>query len=1258
MVAVKYLLKAQPLFCGITASLHLYATGNKYGPFMSKKIVVLLLLALSLQQTFAQKTTAKKYPSLLWEITGNGLKKPSYLFGTMHVSRKMAFHLSDSFYFAIKNADAVALELNPDIWQGQMARMDKLKTEYSNYVRPGNGDYLTENSFRLKKYEDELKAALSTEPSVVNSLLYRSYKPQEDFEEDTFLDLYIFQTGKKLGKRGTGVENYYETEKIVLEAYGDMANEKKKKSVDTDGESMVDIAEKIEDAYKRGDLDLMDSLDNMVERSAAFREKFLYLRNEIQANSMDSIMKKSSLFVGVGSAHLPGPRGVIELLRKKGYTLRPIKMANRNATQKDVVDKLTVPVVFNTVQSEDGFYKVDVPGQLYDVTEDYLLLDRRQYSDMSNGSFYQVTRVKTHAAFINQPEEQVKKKTDSLLYENIPGKIIKKVALTKNGYSGYDITSRTRRGDLQRYNILITPFEILIFKMSGKENYILGKEGNRFFSSIAVKERNNNSARYSPPGGGFVVTLPQQPFFVYEKAGRDGNRTWTYEAADKTTGSAYLIIKKSIYNFDFLDEDTFELKLIEESFRSPDYFERQISRKLCSFNGYPCLEVQEKMKDSSLVMAHHIIKGAHYFSIAIRTNDPNEADSFFRSFNFTPFKYGGSQVFTDTFMHFTVHTPVAPSIDTGYRAVIEKVSKAAKGNYYNEYSSYADNKSAYFFSDSTGEAVMVGIEKMSDYYYGRDTAIFWSRQINDFDGNGEMLISNKKYFLRPGGVNGYTFNITDTGSSKKVFAATLLKNNYLFNILTMSDTLNSQSSFTSGFLNSFTADASAEGRNIFENPIDTFFAHLFSTDSATLSKAQKAIAEVYYGEVGVPNIIAALKKLSPGYKNYYDVKARLIAELGYIRDTSKAVVVDHLKNIYTQTADTSIFQNEVIEALARHKTKYATTTFKELVLQDPPVFDNNSYSYSNFFNSFEDTLALAAHLYPEILQLTSINDYKEPVMSLLVMLVDSGYIQPAQYDSWFSKIFFDAKLALKKQKVNEEKRMEEENKKADEYEDTDDAYPSRYGSNELSDELKKYAVLLIPFFQTNVNVTKYFDKLLQSRDDEVRMNAAIVLLRNNKPVPDTVFLSLAANENLRGKLYASLEEIKRLDRFPATYKNQVSIARSYMLMDKSFNKVDSVVLMGKQNAGYKGKKGTVYFFKYRVKKDDDWKIGISGLQPENETEVGSDNKICSMTDKKLKEEKPALEQFQEQLKKILFNFHPSARNFYETSRYGNYNYRY
>ena len=83
---------------------------------MSKKRYAALAAVIMIScAAYGQQKPAPKYPSLFWEITGNGLQKPSYLFGTMHVSNKLAFHLSDSFYHALKSVDAVALELNPDL---------------------------------------------------------------------------------------------------------------------------------------------------------------------------------------------------------------------------------------------------------------------------------------------------------------------------------------------------------------------------------------------------------------------------------------------------------------------------------------------------------------------------------------------------------------------------------------------------------------------------------------------------------------------------------------------------------------------------------------------------------------------------------------------------------------------------------------------------------------------------------------------------------------------------------------------------------------------------------------------------------------------------------------------------------------------------------------------------------------------------------------------------------------------------------------
>src|SRR5258708_14942265 len=223
-----------------------------------RKYFVALVLFLSLASSLAaQKRTEKKYPALLWEITGNGLKKPSYLFGTMHVSSKLVFHLSDSFYLVIRNDEVVALELDPQLWQDQLFRFENLQSNLRFYTQGAPGDFINEKSFQLERYEDRLKSALSEEPTVINGLLYRTFRTQADFEEDTYLDLYIYQTGKKLGKQATGVENYFQTERLVMEAAQDMMKDRKKKAPDTDGQSAADIDRRAQEPHPKGGLDIL-----------------------------------------------------------------------------------------------------------------------------------------------------------------------------------------------------------------------------------------------------------------------------------------------------------------------------------------------------------------------------------------------------------------------------------------------------------------------------------------------------------------------------------------------------------------------------------------------------------------------------------------------------------------------------------------------------------------------------------------------------------------------------------------------------------------------------------------------------------------------------------------------------------------------------------------------------------------------------------------------------------------------------------------
>lgn len=1221
-----------------------------------KRILPFFILFLSCFSSTRAQQNNNKYQGLLWEITGNGLQKPSYLFGTMHVSSKLAFHLSDSFYYALKNVDAVALELNPELWQAQMVRLVKLNENFTSFSQSSGNDYVSESSFKITYYEDNLKAALSTEPPVVNSLLYRSYKVKEDFEEDTFLDLYIYQAGRKLGKAPAGVEDYYESEKLVMEAYRDMANEKKKKDIDLDGESMGSILQKLQQAYRNGDLDLMDSLDNKMEKSVAFREKFLYKRNDIQADAIDSIIKKRSLFVGVGAAHLPGARGVIDQLRKKGYILRPVKMTDRDASQKEAINAMKVGVTFSNQKAEDGAYNVDVPGPLYSLQSNYQQLNRVQFADMSNGSYYMVTRVKTYASFIHQAPADVAKKTDSLLYEYIPGNIISKKAITRNGYNGLDIVNRTRRGDMQRYHIFYTPFEVLIFKMSGKNNYVDGEEGQRFFSSINLKEYAPVATQFKPGPAGFEVKLPHEPHVYHNNA--DDER-WEYEAIDKTTGDAFLIMKKSVYNYDFLEADSFDLSLIETSFRSADIFDKQVSRFNTSVNGYPALIVKEKLKGGDYVHAMFVIKGPHYYVLAQRSNSSaDKAFTLHKNFSFAPYTYTSNKQYIDTFLRISLATPVTPEIDGGLRTIIEQTMEdAANGNNSNGYITYWKKaRNGLFRDEKSGDLVSVQMQEYPKYYYIKDSAKFWQNEIEEHLSGKDMVLYSKQILSADNGkTTGCFISIRDTASSRVINKLIMLKGKYLFTLSSMSDTLSKENSLSKEIFKSFKPTETVLPENIYQSKLNLFFDDLFSKDSATHKRAQQSISNIFFGPDGSKPLYDAIGKLSIKDKDYFDSKTRLIAELGYIKDSLTNTIPVYLKKIYEQTADTSMFQNEAIMALARLKTDSSYKILKELMLQDPPIFEGSS-DYSSFFGHFYDSLKLSANLFPQLLQLATLNDYKESITGLLVTLVDSGYIQSKEYEDYFSGIYIDGKVALRKQQAKDEKKLEEELKKAAS-EDEDD--PEReYGRGDDDDySLNDYAILLMPFYESNKNVQLFFRKLLTSKDDNVRMNTAVLFLRNNKDVPDSILQKLAADDKYRGLLYEKLEDADRTDKFPKAYANQLALARSYVVMQNEYDKMDSIVFIKKMPASIKNKTGQVYFFKYRIKKTDDWKIAFSGLQPSKDKELSGDDRLTMLTDKKIQKDQPLDDQLNKELKKMVFSFFNSGRNFYQSDYgYGNYKY--
>ena len=362
--------------------------------------------------------------------------------------------------------------------------------------------------------------------------------------------------------------------------------------------------------------------------------------------------------------------------------------------------------------------------------------------------------------------------------------------------------------------------------------------------------------------------------------------------------------------------------------------------------------------------------------------------------------------------------------------------------------------------------------------------------------------------------------------------------------------------------------------------------------------------------------------------------------MGYIKDSAaNYLIIKNLRAIYDKAGDTGTFQNAVLKALAKKKSKESYRLLKQYLLQDPPVFSNR-YEYASFFNDVKDSLQLTKQLFPEILQLSSISDYKDDIISLLVTLVDSNKITAKEYENFYSNIYFDAKLELKKQQGRDEKRSERDDKETDATFQQGNFQPSRIGLNQ-------YAVLLMPFYD-KPQVRSFFEKLIQSKDQSLQLNTAVLFLRKKKPFADTILLNLAAKDEFRGRLYRSLEKAKLLNKFPQQYKTQELIAKSVL----ANNKMDSIVYLSKKPVSFRNKTGVVYFYKYRIKKDDSWKIGISGIQPLNSNEISTENRLVKLTDKKIREDEPLQDQLELQLKRLMISQSKSGRNFYATNNFG------
>ena len=253
------------------------------------KYILFSLFIYHISSTVAQYVNVDK--QLLWEISGNGLKEKSYLFGTLHSNDKRIFDLSDSVYYALDKANLIILEADIfELFKDIDSREDLPNTLYD---KDGKAYTASERASKTT-YGDE-----NGMPQFIDALL-------EEYCHNSNKKFFALEDVKD--QLDLGIKTTFAKRVFINDALNDFSNQK-----------LIDL-------YLKGDI---TAIERFIRANlSADKEQFAALitdRNNKMVHKLDSILKKKeSFFCAIGAGHLAGSEGVINLLRTRGFRLRPV----------------------------------------------------------------------------------------------------------------------------------------------------------------------------------------------------------------------------------------------------------------------------------------------------------------------------------------------------------------------------------------------------------------------------------------------------------------------------------------------------------------------------------------------------------------------------------------------------------------------------------------------------------------------------------------------------------------------------------------------------------------------------------------------------------------------------------------------------------------------------------------------------------------------------------------------------------------------
>jgi uncharacterized protein YbaP (TraB family) len=1156
-----------------------------------KRLALLLLLCAT--SLLAQE---KKYQGLLWEVSGNGLKKNSYLYGSMHVSDKVSYHLSDAFFTHLLNADMVANESEPSTWMDLMGLMGR---------EPYRGK-LYASFFMYPTVKNDLHPLFRSRDYTINHLLFRTSSYQEEYQEDTYLDMFIYRTGRKYGKKTVGLED---TKTSML----NIMNIDYKDSRPSE-ENMIAIQKLLKDTdyqeamtnyYRDKDLDMLDSLTNL-STGEKYLKVMLWDRNTVMVKSIDSLIQKGSLFAAVGAAHLPGKHGIIEMLRAKGYTVKavPAVYTDKGRADKDRIDNYFTKPKYKTYTSPDGVVTLPViDGPVIEDGGDM------QSPDLANGGYINVKRLLLNDYLKKDYKPFDHLSLDSLFYENIPGKILEKKFSTADGYQLYDIKSITKTGNAQRYRYYITPLEIIMVSMAGEKNYVRQFE-NDVFNNLKIKVNGTGWATTGPSRGGYTVSMPGYYVASGEKTNPKIIEDIDFYGYDAQQKANYFVQERTLTDNEQLEDTDFELKRMHLEF----YTQLGIDSTQAAVGSTPVSYTSKASLNGRNIKLKSVINGPKYYLIGSVGGNDAAADKFLSSFAVSPAKNTANyRVFKDTVGLYTIEVP---------RMENEKLDFEGMNRGYNDYDRDEDNvfKELYGnrqFTLPSGQVVDVYYHKYHRHHSIKSIDSIWGKlkkymleDDEDFSGYSEdgfedtdvtyttiaadsastddymatlgsvwhkyirprkaklSLINEKQEFVKEGNYYQYTATCVSDRSSQAIKVRALHRNGTTYVLNTVVDkNYKADDPALEKLFSSFTLldDPKAE-----DLPQDRFALFMEDARSPHDSIRKSTLGGIEHLQLTKEDR-GALEKFIESFefkKEETNALTELYEKLGELKDEAS---IPFFERQYKREDTNAAIQFAVLNALTQYESDKAYKIIGALMEYDLPISDR-SYSVTSLFNRFGWDTMHSAVLFPDIMQYYTIAEYQEPVIDFAAKLIQEKEVKPKKLKAYKKMLLTNTRLELKRAKSRKAMReMQERN------------YYGSYNNGALG----TYMQLLYPF-RNDKDVKKVFDAIAALDVEETNLELARLEIKNGD-ANEGRLKGLLADSKTRFEVLKMLAEKKETGLLKEF--NDDAIAESALISAGDIDtKKDSVIFLEKRVVSFDAKTSvTFYFYKLKniEKKDKD-----------------------------------------------------------------------